>query len=468
MQALYARCAGLDVHKKTLTACVLIWEAGKLHRQLRTFETTVRALLALRGWLQEQGVTHVALESTGVFWIPVYNLLEGSAELLLVNAKHVKHVPGRKTDVKDAEWLAELLRHGLLKASFVPPQAQRDLRDLTRNRAMLVGERAAVCNRIQKVLEGANVKLASVASDVVGASGRAMLEAMLEGTVAPEVLAQLAKGKLREKRAQLEAALEGRMRDHHRFLLTQHLTQLDFLAELVVHYDAQIAGQLQRMDAAAGSPPPESAPAEPAAAAAVAEPRGEGAGAGPAPAPRAVPRSQQPLPERPLGYAAAVQLLDPIPGVAERGAQAILAEIGTDMRRFVSSGHLAAWAGVAPGNHESAGKRRSGKTTEGNAALQKALMQAAHGAKITKGSYFGALYSRLAARRGKRRAIVAVAHALLVAIYHMLLYHEPYRELGRDYYDDRRKEGLVEHLVQRIERLGYRATVELKAVPTPA
>lgn len=453
MEMVYPRCAGLDVHKKTVTACRLLSGAGGKEQETRTFGTTTRDLLALRDWLQEGGCTHVALESTGVYWQPVYNILEGSAELLLVNAKHVKHVPGRKTDVRDAEWLAELLRHGLLKASFVPPQPQRDLRELTRNRAVLVGERAAVANRIQKVLEGANIKLASVASDVVGVSGRAMLEALLAGTVAPEVLAKLAKGKLREKRAELEAALEGRVRDHHRFLLAQHLAHLDFLEEQVAQFDRQITAHMEAMGEASDEALP---PAPPSSA----NPSGDGA----AEAGRAVARALRVVPEIPLSYAEAVRLLDPIPGVAERGAQAILAEIGTDMRRFASAAHLASWAGMSPGNNESAGKRRSGKTTEGNAALRKALTQAAHGAKITKGSYFGALYSRLAARRGKRRAIVAVGHALLVAIYHMLLYQEPYRDLGRDHYDERRKEGLIEHLIQRIEKLGYRATVELKTV----
>lgn len=456
MEVVYPHCAALDVHKKTVTACcVHSFGSGQKQEETRTFGTTTRDLLALRDWLQTEGCTHVAMESTGVYWQPVYNLLEGSAELLLVNAKHVKYVTGRKTDVRDAQWLAELLRHGLLRASFVPPQPQRDLRDLTRGRAILVGERATVVNRVQKVLEGANVKLASVASDVLGVSGRAILTELVAGETAPEVLAHLAKGKLREKRPALEAALEGRVRAHHRFLLTQHLAHLDFLEEQIAHFDAQIEAQLAGLAGGAAPPPAASS--------------GEREGSNEAPElPTAARRRDRVEPETPLSYTAAVRLLDPVPGIAVRGAQAILAEIGTDMRRFATAAHLASWAGMAPGNNESAGKRRSGKTTDGNAALRKALTQAAHGAILTKGSYFGALYQRLVGRRGKRRAIVAVGHALLVVIYHLLRYHEPYRELGRDYYDARRKESLLEHLVHRIERLGYRATVELKTVPHAA
>jgi transposase len=296
-----------------------------------------------------------------------------------------------------------------------------------------------------------------------------LVAALLAGRVAPDVLAQLAQGRLREKQEELKAALEGRVRAHHRFLLAQHLTHLDFLEEQVAQFDRQIETHLAGMEGTTRPEPPGGAP--PGGAPPAEEPA-EGSAEGLAvrqPAtpegasrPEAVPRALRQAPETPLSYTAAVQLLDPIPGIAERGAQAILAEIGTDMRRFATAGHLASWAGMCPGNNESAGKWRSGKTTEGNAALRKALTQAAHGATITKGSYFGALYRRLAARRGKRRAIVAVAHALLVTIYHMLFYQEPYRELGRDYYDERRKEGLIEHLVHRIEQLGYRATVELK------
>lgn len=474
MEVVYPHCAGLDVHKKSVTATVLqSGDGGKKRRETRTFGTTTRELLALRDWLLQEECTHVAMESTGVYWQPVYNVLEGGMELLLVNAKHIKYVDGRKTDVRDSEWLADLLRHGLVRPSFVPPRPQRDLRDLTRNRSILVGERATIVNRIQKVLEGANLKLSSVASDVVGASGRAILGEMLAGEETPEVLAALAKGRLKGKQEALQAALEGRIRDHHRFLLTQHLEQLDFLEAQVAAYDAQVVLHMERMDAAAQ--------AEAAASAALASLPNEAVAAAPSPSPAAGSGSPEETaspgrrhpgdriePEAPLGYTAAVRLLDSIPGVGERVAQAIVAEIGTDMRRFPTAAHLAAWAGMAPGNNESAGKRRSGKTTEGNAALRKALTQAAHGAKQTKDSFFAARYGRLVGRRGKRRAIVAIGHGLLIVIYHMLRYHEEYRELGRDYYDERRKESLVEHLVSRIERLGYRATVELKTLPQAA
>jgi transposase len=471
MEVVYPHCAGLDVHKKSVTATVIhSLDGGKKRHETRTFATTTRELLALRDWLLQEGCTHVAMESTGVYWQPVYNVLEGGVELLLVNAKHIKYVDGRKTDVRDSEWLAELLRHGLVRPSFVPPRPQRDLRDLTRNRAILVAERATIVNRIQKVLEGANLKLSCVASDVVGVSGRAILSEMLGGEEAPEVLAALAKGRLKEKQEALQAALEGRIRDHHRFLLTQHLAHLDFLEAQVAAYDAQVVLQMERMDALSGAVSPASPETSPT-------PNGEASPqASSAPAEGTVPaegaasrgRRHRVEPEAPLGYVQAVRLLDSIPGVGERVAQAILAEIGTDMSRFPTAAHLAAWAGMAPGNNESAGKRRSGKTTEGNAALRKALTQAAHGAKQTKDSFFAARYQRLVGRRGKRRAIVAVGHGLLVVIYHMLRYHEEYRELGRDYYDERRKESLVEYLVGRIERLGYKASVELKTLPQAA
>ena len=467
MEELYTRCAGLDVHKKTVTACRILGTGAARQQETRTFGTHTRDLLALRDWLQAGGCTHVALESTGVYWQPVYNVLEGSAELLLVNAKHVQNVPGRKTDLGDAEWLADLLRHGLLRASFVPPQPQRDLRDLTRGRSLLVSERATVVNRLQKVLEGANLKLGNVASDVVGVSGRAMLAAVLAGVEAPEELAGLARGRLKEKQAALVLALEGRVRAHHRFLIAQHLVHLDFLDEQIEQFDQQVEVQLGVCSVATAPPAPPTEPdgAEGPGDAGERQPAGRGDEALP-PANRAGRSRWEP--ETPLAYGPAVKLLDGVPGIAPRGAQAILAEIGTDMRRFPTAAHLASWAGMAPGNHESAGKRRSGKTTEGNAALRKALAQAAHGAKQTKGAYFGALYQRLAGRRGAKKAIVAVGHAIVVAIYSMLRYHEPYRELGREYYDERRKEGLVERLVKRIEKLGYTATVELRSQPRAA
>lgn len=441
MRVLYPRCAGLDVHKRTVVACRMYTnENGMAKAEVRSFGTTTAELLELLDWLVSWGCTHAAMESTGAYWKPVYNLLEGSLELLLVNARHCRNVPGRKTDVKDAEWLADLLRHGLLKASYVPDQPQRDLRDLTRGRSLLVGERARTLNRLQAMLEGANIKLASVVSQIDGLSARDMLQQLAAGNTEAEELAKLGRGQLRKKREELRQALTGRFREHHQFLLTQYLGQLDFYEEQIALFDAQIA---ERMELAAterqtdGAEPPDGHPESPAAGA----------------------RSVREAPT----YAQAVALLDGIPGIATRGAQAILAETGLDMRRFPSPGHLTSWAGVAPGSDESAGKRRSGRVTPGNPALRKSLIQAAQGAARTKNGYFNALYHRLASRRGKKRAMVAVARSLLVVIYHVLIFHEPYRELGGSYFDERKKEGLVKSLVQRLQNLGYQA--ELQPLP---
>jgi transposase len=314
-------------------------------------------------------------------------------------------VPGRKTDINDAEWLADLLRHGLLRASFIPPVGQREMRELTRHRSNYVRERATLVNRVQKVLESANIKLASVASDVMGVSGRAMLAALIEGHASPAEMADLAKGKLREKREQLVKALEGRVKPHHRFILTELLCQIDNVEEAVSHFDEQI--QLL-----------------------------------------CVP------------FEAAIALLDTIPGVARQTAEIIVSEIGIDMSRFPSAAHLAAWAGVAPGNNESAGKRRSGKTRKGNQALGVALNQAAHGAAHTKGTYLSAQYHRLAGRRGKKKAIMAVAHSILVIAYHLIKRQEPYRELGGDYFDQRRPEATAKRLVKRLQQLGYEVVIQ--------
>ena len=319
----------------------------------RTFGTMTADLLALSDWLHSKGITHVAIESTGEFWKPVYNLLEGQFEILVVNAQHFRNVPGRKTDVKDAAWLAELLCHGLLRASFVPPQAQRDLRDLTRQRSNLVQDRVTVVNRLHKVLEWANLKLMSVATDVTGVSARSMLEAILAGQADPQVLAELAKGRMRHKRAALEQALAGRARDHHRFLIANHLTQIDFLDEQIELFDREIA---KRIELPAPPPPaagPEGQPPDPAHLA-----------------------NGEPL----LAWETAVALLDTIPGVGRRTAEQLIAEIGTDMSRFPSAAHLASWAKLSPGNNESAGKRRSGKTGTGNRWLRSCLVQAAQAA----------------------------------------------------------------------------------------
>jgi transposase len=401
MQAMYERCAGFDVHKKTVVACVL----PPTGQETRTFSMMTVDLFALSDWLVAYGCTHVAMESTGDYWKPVFNMLEGTFEVLLVNAQHVKAVPGRKTDVKDAAWLAELLQHGLLRASFIPPVAQRELRDLTRYRGTFIRERVTLINRVQKLLEDANIKLAAVASDIMGVSGRAMLAALLAGHTDPQALADLAKGRLRAKREVLAQALDGRVKPHHRFVLTELLCQIDNLDETIARFNTQI-------------------------------------------------QEISPL------FEAAIGLLDTIPGVARPTAEMLVAEIGTDMSRFPSADHLASWAGVAPGNHESAGKRTSGKTRQGNRFLRTVLVQAAHAAARTKGTYLSAQYRRLATRRGKKRAIMAVAHSMLVMAYHMIQRQEPYREAGADFFDRLQPEDTARRLVKRLEHLGYQVTLQ--------
>ena len=412
MDTLYPCCAGLDIHKETVVACVRRVSGGKAHKEVRTFRTETSGLLALADWLTDEQVTHAAMESTGVYWKPVWNLLEGVVELLLVNAEHIKQVPGRKTDVKDAEWIAQLLQCGLLKASFVPERPVRDLRDLTRQRVQLVRQKVQVANRIQKTLEDANSKLASVASDVLGVSGRDMLRAIIGGEGDPVVLADLARQRLRDKIPQLQEALWGEVTDHHRFLLALLLEQVEFLEGHIARLSARIAEVL------------------------------------------------------PAPFAEAITRLETIPGVDRRAAQNLVAEIGADLKPFRSAGHLASWAGVCPGNHESAGKRRSGRTTKGNAWLRVTLVQCAWAASHTKGTYLAAQYKRLAARRGKKRALVAVGHTLLSIVYAVLKKKGTYQELGADYLDRQDQEKLTARLLKRLEELGVKVTVEPAAVPT--
>ncbi len=437
MEVIYERCAGLDVHKKTVVACRVVSKgSGRKEQETRTFGTVTAELLEMVDWLTEWECTHVAMESTGEYWKPVYNLLEGQVEILLVNAAHIKAVPGRKTDVADAEWIADLLRHGLLRASFVPPRPQRELRDLTRQRSNLVRERASVMNRLQKVLEAANIKLASV-TKTGSVSAREMLEAMVAGESDPVALAGMARGRLRAKRSQLEQALTGRMSAHHRFLLESHLQHIDFLGKQIERYSAEVAARMEQNDLASDRPL-----------------NGPG---GTAPGPDKVAHQ----PEAPegrentLSAVQAVALLDTIPGIDRWQAEVILAEIGLDMGRFPTAAHLASWAGVAPGNNESAGKRRSGKTRPGNPTLCKTLVLAANAAARGKNTYLAAQYSRLAARRGKKKAIVAVAHSILVIVYHLLSRQEPYHDLGGNYFDERKRESVTNRLVRRLEKLGY-------------
>jgi transposase len=414
MEVVHPRCCGLDVHKKSVVACVIIpGPHGTPIKEIRTFGTMTEDLLALADWLTSVGCTHVAMESTGVYWKPVYNLLDGLFTLLVVNAQHIKAVPGRKTDVRDAEWLADLLRHGLVRASFIPDAEQRALRDLTRHRTTLIQERARIVQRIHKLLEDTNIKLSSVVTDITGASARDMLAALLNGETDPAALAALARGKLRAKQAQLEQALAGTLREHHRFLLRELLDHLDYLERAVARLGDQITVQLQ------------------------------------------------PLQEE-------IELLDSIPGVNRRIAEVFLAEIGADMGRFPSAGHLASWAGMCPGNNQSAGKRMSGKTRKGSPWLRQALVEAAHGAAGAKKTYLSAQYRRLLARRGCRKALIAVGHSILVIVYHILTRKEPYHDLGPNYYDDLDRQAVERRLVHRLERLGFDVQLQRRAADTEA
>jgi transposase len=406
MDLLHPHCAGLDVHKDTVVACVRHQlPHGRPRSVVRTFSTFTAGLLELADWLTDEGVTHVALESTGVYWKPVFHILEDGWTLLLVNAQHIKKVPGRKTDVKDCEWIAQLLQCGLLQASFIPPAPIRQLRDLTRQRSQRVGERTRVANRIQKVLEDTNLKLGSVASDVLGMSGRAILHARVAGQTDPETLAELAQGRLRAKIPQLRQALRGKVTEHHRFLLRLLLEQVGFV-------EGQIAQLEGRITEALG-----------------------------------------PFEEK-------VQRLIEGPGISRTVAEVIVAEVGADLETFPSEGHLASWAGLCPGNDQSAGKRRSGKTGTGSRWLKVALVQAAWAAARCHGTYLAARFRRLASRRGKKRALVAVAHSLLGIIYQVLKEGKRFRELGEDYFDRLQKERLTQRLVRRLQSLGHKVTLE--------
>jgi transposase len=437
MQIVYTHCAGLDVHKKTVVACARIMQDdGTRTSHIRTFPTTTAGLLLLVDWLLSLGITHVAMESTAEFWKPLYNLLEGSFCVLVVNAHHIKQVPGRKTDVKDAEWIAELLAHGLLRASFVPDAPQRALRDLTRQRTHLVQERASVVNRMQKVLEWANIKLASVVTDVTGVSARAMLEALVAGQTDVTVLAELAQGRLRAKRTELEQALRGTVQPHHAFMIAQHLAHLDFLEEQIAAFEVQIETMIQASGLPLASPPTSDGA------------RHDDPATEPAPS---TDGSQ---------WAAARAICDAVPGIGPRVAETILAELGTDMSRFPSAAHAASWAGLAPGQHESAGKRRAVRIGKGNRYLKGGLIQAAWAAIKVKETFLAAFYRRLAARRGKKKAIVAVAHKILVIVYTLLKTGEQYQERGAAALDERQKDRLLQRMQRRIAQLGYSVSLE--------
>jgi transposase len=404
MEVVYRRCGGIDVHKESISVCVLLVEEGGTKKEVRRFGTMTRDLQALSLWLEQLGVTHVAMESTGVYWKPVWNLLEGQFELLLVNAQHIKQVPGRKTDIRDCEWIADLLQHGLLRGSYVPKQEQRDLRDLTRYRVRLTEDKARLANRIQKVLEDANVKLASVATDVLGASGRAMLQAIAAGVDEPEKLAQMARKGLRKKLPQLRLALQGHIREHHRFLLRQLLDELRFTEDKISELEQRIQHCM-----------------------------------GP--------------------YHRAITLWTSMPGIRLTTAWSMVAEIGTNPEQFPQGSNLASWAGMCPGNNESAGKRKSGRTRKGNRWLRRTLNQAAWAAARTKNTYFAARFHRLAAKRGSKRAIVAIGHKILVLAHYLLQHDCPYRELGANYYQRLRVPSLSQTLVRRLQHLGFQVTL---------
>ena len=405
MQVIHERCAALDVHKKTVVTTIMITQAdGSVQEEVRTFLTMTADLLALDDWLRSHRVEVIAMESTGVFWRPVFNLLEEGRQVILVNAQHMKAVPGRKTDVKDSQWLADLLRHGLLKASFIPPKPVRELRDLMRYRKTLVQERADEVNRLQKVLETANVKLSSVATDVLGKSGRSMLDALLGGQGDPEVLAELARGRLRSKLPDLRKALDGRVQPHHRVLLTRILAHIDFLEESLAQLQAEMEQYL-------------------------------------------------------VPFEEAMELVQSVVGIGETAAASIIAEVGTDMTRFASDKHIASWAGVCPGNKQSGGKRLSGKTTKGNPYLRAILYEVAWAIAHTKDNYLSAFYHRMARRHGKQKAITALAHKVLVIVYHILRTKKPYSDLGADYFTQRDRGRIERHHIHRLEQLGYTVTL---------
>lgn len=406
MEVLDPCCCGLDVHKKSITACVLWAEGkGKVRKQKRRFGSFTRYLEQMAAWLAECGVTHVAMESTGVYWKPVFNILEGRFAVIVVNAQHMKAVPGNKTDQRDSEWIADLLQHGLLRASFIPPAETRQMRDLTRYRTSLTEELNRIANRIQKVLEDANIKLGSVATNALGVSGRAMLTAIVAGEQDAAALAEMSKGQLRHKIPELSLALEGRVSSHHRFLLGQ-------LQQDLHHVESQIAAVEAEIE-----------------------------------------RRNRPCQEQ-------LSRLCTIPGVSWVTAWGLLAEIGLDMNQFPSAAHLASWAGLCPGNYESAGKRLSGKARRGSPALRRCLCQAGWAISRQRNNYLGALYRRLAARRGAKRAVMAVAHAVLVIAYHVLKNEVDYQELGADYFDRLNEARITRNLVRRLEKLGHAVTLE--------
>jgi len=407
MLKLYEKVCGLDVHKASITACIITPEG----KEIKTYGTMTADIIEMIEEIKNKGCTHVAMESTGVYWKPIYNLLEAEdVETLVVNAAHIKAVPGRKTDVKDSEWIAELLQHGLLNGSYIPKRDQRELRELVRYRRSLVQERSREANRLQKVLEGANIKLSNVVSNVLGVSGRKMVEELIKEKDEKdlEVIAQLARGRMQEKIPQIIKALNGTIGKHQKMIIAAQLEHVDFLTKKIEDIDKEVE-------------------------------------------------------ERMLPFKESLTLLDGIPGVGLRVAQEIVAEIGTDMERFSDSSKLSSWAGISPGNNESAGKRKTGKTTKGNKHLKSALTEAARAAAKTKNTYLSAQYKRIAARRGKNRAAIAVGHSILVIVYHILKYNKPFKELGDEYFIKQREKVVMKSAVKRLELLGFKVSLEPKA-----
>ncbi len=402
MEVIYPRCCGLDIHRKTVVACVITPE----EKEIRTFSTMTEDILAMVDWIKSKRCTHVAMESTGSYWKPIYNILEiEGLNPMVVNANHIKNIPGRKTDVKDAEWIAGLLQHGLLQGSYIPSREQRELRELIRYRRSLIEERAREINRMQKVLEGANIKLASVTTDILGKSSRAMIEAIINGEEDPAILSELAQKRLKNKKEELKKALNGLIGPHQRLMLKTQLAHIDFLDEQIALLDEEIKRRM-------------------------------------------------------LPFEEELERLDTIPGVGRRTAEHIIAEIGTNMDQFPSAAHLCSWAGVAPGNNESAGKRKSSRTRKGNEKLRSVLVEAARAAAHTKDTYLSAQYHRIAARRGVNRVAVAVAHSILTIVYYLLKRKERYNELGVNYYEERKKEIIVKQSIKKLEALRLKATVE--------
>lgn len=405
METLYPRCGGLDVHKDSVVACARVAHGGQVKQDVQTFETTTKGLLALSDWLEEKGCTHVAMESTGVYWKPVWHVLEGNFKLVLANATHIRNVPGRKTDVNDAMWIADLLAHGLIRSSFVPPTHIQELRDLSRTRKQLVREIARHIQRVQKTLEDANIKLTGVVSDVMGTSGRAILNALIDGETDPDKLIDLTTGRLKAPREKLVEAVRGKVRDHHRFMLRLHLTQVDSLQQAVRELEARLGDQLEP-------------------------------------------------------FRRNVDLLITMPGLSETAAQVIVSEIGMDMSRFASAAHLVSWAGLCPRSDESAGKRRSTRIRKGAPWLKTTLIQAAWAAVRARQSYLRALFHRIKSRRGAMKAIVAVAASMLTAAYHMLLRGQSYIDLGFAYVDERERARAANRLLKRLLQLGVKVRVE--------